>query len=285
MNHYETLGVEREASQEEIKKAYRKLAREHHPDVSPESEELFKDISAAYETLSDPDSRSRYNLTLRDRPATITFERRYINTSIRATVALPVRDILTGTKRMLVIQRLESCDACEGLTLVEGKRCEACGGRGAKAVSAEIEVDFPPGCHRGHLVLEGMGNRAMHAVPPGDLVVTVLVEMPPTAVLRQDGVIIWTVNADPVTMLLGGNVEVEGPLGEKVSIDLSGGTDREVATVVRNAGLPLMFGMAEPRGEMIVRVVSRFPEDLTDEQRDILKKYLDSRSTQVKSEV
>jgi molecular chaperone DnaJ len=216
---------------------------------------------------------------------TVTFTRQYVNTSIRTTVSLPVREILTGTKRMLTVQRLESCGACGGLTLVNGKKCETCGGHGAKAVSAEIEVEFPPGCHRGRLLLEGMGNRAMHAAPPGDLVVNVLVKMPPSAVLRQDGVIIWTVKADPVMMLLGGNLEVEGPLGEKVSIDLSGGAEREVATVVHNAGLPLMFGMAEPRGDMIVRVISQFPEDLTEEQRDILKNYLDSRSARMQSEV
>jgi curved DNA-binding protein len=60
---YEVLGVARSASQEEIQRAYRKLAREYHPDVNktPGAEERFKQISEAYQVLSDPKSRARYD--------------------------------------------------------------------------------------------------------------------------------------------------------------------------------------------------------------------------------
>jgi curved DNA-binding protein len=60
---YDVLGVSRNASQEEIQQAYRRLARQHHPDVNkdPEAEERFKDISEAYDVLSDPEMRRRYD--------------------------------------------------------------------------------------------------------------------------------------------------------------------------------------------------------------------------------
>src|SRR5215469_5414608 len=60
---YEVLGVPRTASQAEIQRAYRKLARKHHPDVSkaPDSEETFKQVSEAYDVLSDPDTRKKYD--------------------------------------------------------------------------------------------------------------------------------------------------------------------------------------------------------------------------------
>jgi len=63
-DHYEVLGVERDASQEDIKRAYRRLARELHPDVNPseEASERFKSVTHAYEVLSDPDSREKYDL-------------------------------------------------------------------------------------------------------------------------------------------------------------------------------------------------------------------------------
>jgi curved DNA-binding protein len=62
-DYYKTLGVSKNASAEEIKKAYRKLARQHHPDVSgkPEAEKRFKEINEANEVLSDPEKRKRYD--------------------------------------------------------------------------------------------------------------------------------------------------------------------------------------------------------------------------------
>uniref|UniRef100_UPI000A722D63 DnaJ domain-containing protein n=1 Tax=Streptomyces lushanensis TaxID=1434255 RepID=UPI000A722D63 len=62
-DYYEVLGVPRTAGDEEIQRAYRKLARRHHPDINkdPEAEERFKEVNEAYSVLADPDTRARYD--------------------------------------------------------------------------------------------------------------------------------------------------------------------------------------------------------------------------------
>ena len=67
-DYYETLGVDRTASEEELKKAYRKMARQHHPDLQTgeaqkkSSEEKFKEVNEAYAVLSDPEKRRQYDM-------------------------------------------------------------------------------------------------------------------------------------------------------------------------------------------------------------------------------
>jgi len=157
---YEILGVPRDASQEEIKKAYRRLAREHHPDVSQshDAEERFKEIAAAYEILSDPQKRQQYDMYgqgggpelfpfgdvadifeaffgtggfSRTRPRRRT--RAQAGEDLFVEVSLSFEEAARGAHRELSLEKRHACEACEGSGAERGTsptRCRACGGEG-----------------------------------------------------------------------------------------------------------------------------------------------------------
>ncbi len=153
---YEVLGVGRDATDEEIRRAYRQLARELHPDVNPEpgAEERFKQVSAAYEVLSDPQKRQQYdtfgNQSIPDLfPFGDIFDvffgggrgrqRRGPRTRARrgedlfAGISLTLEDAAFGTRREVTIDSLEPCERCAGSGAEPGTsagRCGRCGGSG-----------------------------------------------------------------------------------------------------------------------------------------------------------
>jgi molecular chaperone DnaJ len=171
-DYYEVLGVDRGASQEQIKTAYRKLAVKFHPDRNPgdkQAEENFKEAAEAYAVLSDPNKRAQYDRFghsgLGEQPfagfdASIFgdfadilgnlfgFEgffgggRRRTGpergSDLRTTVVISFAEMATGVERALTVPREENCDACHGSGLAPGAKpetCRSCGGRGQVRVS------------------------------------------------------------------------------------------------------------------------------------------------------
>ncbi len=162
-DYYAVLGVSRDASSEEIRRAYRTLARRCHPDVAhddPEAEEHFKQITQAYRILSDPDLRARYDRTgsidgvemVSDAPFTDVFDlmdsmfgfafggRSQVGRAAQARgrdlqieVTVTLEEVLTGTTREVRYRRLAQCESCNGSGCASGStptRCTFCGGTG-----------------------------------------------------------------------------------------------------------------------------------------------------------
>lgn len=157
-DHYETLGVERGASQEEIKRAYRNLARRYHPDANrddPEAAERFKEIGRAYEVLSNPEKRQRYDMFGDDRVGAAHFsdfggisdlfasffggagtrERHgpQRGADVLSEVEITLEDALVGVERDVELENFVECPDCGGSGAAPGtypERCGDCGGSG-----------------------------------------------------------------------------------------------------------------------------------------------------------
>jgi len=167
---YALLGVPRDCSEVEIKKAYRKLAMEYHPDrnSSPDAEARFKEITEAYEVLRDSQKRAAYdrygkagvggqggfgfhhvdlsealNIFMRDFGGLAGFESIFggggrrqdprRGQDVRVTVKLSLTEVATGVKKTVRLKTLERCTACAGSGARPGtqpSRCSTCGGSG-----------------------------------------------------------------------------------------------------------------------------------------------------------
>ncbi len=157
---YERLGVSRSSTQDDIKKAYRRLAKEYHPDRNPDAsaEEKLKGVNEAYDVLRDPEKRSNY-----DRYGTADFQGINMDgfgdifgsifrgfggfggfgqrgragpppgQTLRMTINLTFEEAFFGTEKEIAFRRTIKCDSCEGSGAKPGTqpiRCKTCGGQG-----------------------------------------------------------------------------------------------------------------------------------------------------------
>jgi DnaJ-class molecular chaperone len=240
---YKTLGVEKSATDEEIRKAYRKLAKEHHPDLNPgdkQAEARFKDISAAYSLLSDPEKRRAFDAGEIDESGQPQAERRFYRDYAGPGAGFRYEqpqdlggmgdfgDVFAdlfrrrggaGGEREETQFRMRGGDVhytlpVEFLDAVNGakKRVDMPDGK-------TLDITIPAGVEDGQtLRLKGQGGTGIGGGPPGDALITILVR--PHPIFRREGNDIKSVL--PTTLneaLSGGSVPVEtvtGPVNLKI---------------------------------------------------------------------
>lgn len=294
-DYYKLLGVARDASAEDIKKAFRKLAMQYHPDrnSAPEAEGKFKEANEAYAVLSDPEKRKQYDMFGAE-----GFGQRYSNEDIFSN--FDFRSIFedmgfaggdgagrgAGGRSSFDFSSLFGGGAGRGGTRSRGGGYNPFAHQAGADAEAEVTVTFHEAFHGGErevvvdgsetrvriprgvksgtrLRVRGKGHAAAQGGTAGDLMLTVHVGAHP--VFRFHGEDLeMDVHVGISDVVLGTTVEIETPDGQKHNLKIPAGTSPGQKMRLRGKGFPMKDGVF---GDLLARVVMRTPKELSDEQR------------------
>jgi DnaJ-class molecular chaperone len=249
---YQVLGVKREASQEEIQKAYRKLAKKLHPDLNPgnkEAEEKFKEVSAAYDLLSDADKRARFDRGEIDASGAERPRQRYYRDFAEGDGA----HVYTSDAGVADMEGMD--DILSGIFGERGRRAGTFRMRGGD-VHYRLEVDFldainganrrvtlpdgsvldvtiPPGTRDGQVLrLRGKGRPGVGGGAPGDALVEIAVRAHPYF-RREDDDIHLDLPVSLTEAVLGAKIKVPTPTGP---VTMTVPKDSNTGTLLRLRG-------------------------------------------------
>jgi DnaJ-class molecular chaperone len=292
---YRVLGVTRAASEEEIKKAYRRLARQHHPDMnnsSKASEVRFKELSEAYEILSDADKRSRF-----DRFGYEAVSSGFSGFGSDGTRnpfgegAFGHRGYGFNFGRSSGPGIFEDVFS-EFFRFQSGRPYGAHGPSQGRDVEYDLTVDFsqayhgvhafvtvrdrkidvhvPPGVDTGsRMRVPGQGAPGLRGGPSGDLYLDITVT--PHEFFRRDGINIYL--SVPITIgeaILGARVEIPGPDG-RLALKIPPGTQPGTSFRFKGKGFPSLKGKV--RGDFLVTANILIPGNIDSVSRDLVTEF------------
>lgn len=281
MNHYEILGVDSKATSDEIKRAYRKLASQHHPDKGGDKTK-FQEIQAAYDTLSDNSRRQQYDMQLNGfggdpnirfhwhsadmghpdiaeifrgfgfggDPFSPFRQQQRRNKDLRIEIPLPLVSTLEEQSKTVSVQT------------TNGHR-------------ETVEVKIPRGVTNGtQIKYSGLGDNLFNTLPRGDLYVQFRVHDAEGFI--ANGVDLFQrINVNCLLAITGGDITVSGIDGKTFSLTLPAGTQPGMKFRLSSQGLYVLN--SEQRGDLYVEVAITVPRNLTSEQLEIVRSLNDSQ--------
>lgn len=278
-DYYEVLGVSRDADDAELKRAFRELARQYHPDINQgdRAEDRFKEANEAYAVLSDPKARARYN--------------RYGHAAVQGTdagsgglssVVDAVDDILgdiigdawrkrrqrrrgRDLRYTLEITLEEAIFGCDKVISVPAEESAA----GEPGRERSYAVHIAPGTKEGAVKrIKGQGGRGQGGGLPGDLHVMVRIQEHP--LFRREGHDIWCeVPISFAQAALGAVIDVP-TIDARVRMRIPEGTQSGRVFRLKGKGVPRTGAL---RGDQLVKVVVETPTGLNARQRELLEEF------------
>lgn len=255
-DHYATLGVARTATTDEIKRAFRKLASQHHPDKGGDTKK-FQEIQAAYDTLGDTAKRAQYDNPapqFQGFPGGAQFNMNDIfsqmfgqggfgpqhprRNHMRMSLWITLKDVLTGGHRTVAVGSLQG--------------------------QSTIEIDIPPGIDDGDMVQYA-------GLAPGGQDLVIEFRIHPHAVFHRDGLnLIMSHRVQVWDMILGGDVTVTHLDGSQLLVSVPPLTDNSTTLRLRGHGLHDRKGHT---GDLMIKLQAQLPTTITPELAEAIQKY------------
>lgn len=304
IDYYNILGINKDATQDEIKKAYRKLARKYHPDLNPNdptAKEKFQAINEANEVLSDPEKRKKYDAYGENWKHADEFEeqrkayeeaQRQGNTSGRQTYWYSTdgthfshggandsgfSDFFEelfghysgGSKHYSY--RGNDLQAELQLSLQEA----AVTHKQVFSINGEnIRITVPAGVENGQVIkLKGHGGKGANGAPNGDLYITFVIPDDPVF-KRKDSDLYTNVDIDLYTAVLGGDITVN-TLNGQVKLKVLAGTQNNTTVRLKGKGFPVYKNEGE-YGDLMVTYHVIIPTNLTEQQKNLFRQLQQS---------
>jgi len=296
IDYYKVLGIDKSASQEDIKKAYRKLARKYHPDLNPDDKEankMFQQINEANEALSDPDKRKKYDEYGENWKNADQFSGRgqssgnpfgggrsggfggggsggfgggfgggdfsdFFESMFGGGGARQGRNNAKFKGQDMQAElRISFRDAAE-----THKQTVTVNGK-------SLRITIPAGISSGQVIkLKGQGGSGSSGGPNGDLLITITVAED-TIFKRLGDDLYETKQIDLYTAVLGGDVTID-TLDGKVRLKVPAGTQNETKIRLKGKGFPVYKKEGE-FGNLFVTYIIRIPTGLTEKQLELFK--------------
>lgn len=291
VDYYKILGIEKTASDEEIKKAYRKLARKLHPDVNPDDKEAhkkFQQVNEANEVLSDPEKRKKYDKYGKDWEHSDQFEKARQSQQYGGGGGFEgfegfggggFSDFFQsmfggGGGRRSAKYRGQDYNAELKIGLAEAMHTHQ---QTLTVNGKNVRITIPAGIANGQVIkLKGYGAPGVNGGPAGDLFITFVISNHPD--FRRVGDDLYTHEAiDLYTAVLGGEKIIQ-TINGKIKLKIASGTQPASKIRLKGKGFPV-YKKEGQYGDLFVTLDVELPVQLSDEERKLFEKLRENTKT------
>ncbi|PWK20971.1 DnaJ C-terminal domain-containing protein [Xanthomarina spongicola] len=284
IDYYKILGIPKNATEKDIKKAYRKLARKYHPDLNPndkEAEKKFKEINEANEVLSHPENRKKYDEHGKDWKHAEEFERakqqqqqyqgsrqqQYSGDFNESDFSDFFESMFGGASRQRSRSTMFRGQDFNAELQLDIKDVYASHKRTLTVNNKNIRITIPAGIENGQVIkIKGHGGKGVNNGPNGDLYIKFNI-LNNTSFKRDKNNLYTTVDLDLYKALLGGDVTVDTFNG-KVKLKVKPETQNGTQVKLKGKGFPV-YKKEGQFGDLYITYNIKTPTKLTDKEKEL----------------